>query len=275
MPILRLTFLLPFVAGCSLVFPANQVQCDTDEECAARGFDDSICEAQACVPRPVDPVWGCLGNIEEPVITPGATHTVTFQFIDALTRLPPDDIEVRLCTQLDLSCMSPMVAGIELDAEGHGAVDVPSGFQGFFELTSSTTLPAIVPVGPVVADAESPTVEIVAGFVVTALADTAGVTLDLEKGIVLMLLTGCEPSGRAGVSFSADVEADSFYLYSLNPDTLALESDDSGQGGILNLEPGFVTLTTTRFETGEFIARRRVLVRSGTITYRTMFPTAS
>src|SRR5690348_10127953 len=85
--------------GCSVILAPGEQQCSVDKDCAARGFADSaVCTAGVCEPqcvmdkdcaargfasavctanvcKAVDPVWGCLGQVVEPV--PDPTKTVT------------------------------------------------------------------------------------------------------------------------------------------------------------------------------------------------------
>lgn len=264
------------LSSCSLVVPADGQQCETIDDCVMRGFVDATCEEQVCVERPVDPVWGCLGMIEEPMPTSGATHVVTNLIVDAITGTPPPGLTVRLCSAIDLNCESPFQADVP-HTNGSVSVTVPSGFQGYLEVASDTTMPAILPMGPVVEDQLiTEEIQLASEAIVGILASTAGFSVEPGKGHVLNLMTGCDGMGRAGVSFVADSDAGTqFYLLDLAPDTEATESDESGNGGILNLDPGFVTIQTTRVSTGEFISAKRVLIRDATITYIAMTPTAN
>lgn len=263
--------------SCSLVLPADEVQCETTEDCIARGFPaDTLCQQQVCVAPPFDPIWGCLGMVEEPVVVPGETHMYSQLVVDALTSLPIPAMAARLCSSVDINCDAPLVDVVPVDADGRMQVTVPSGFLGYFEITAADFMPTLLPIGPVVADTNpaAEKIQLARTVVVDSLARAAGFEVDPIKGHALSLLAACDGFGRAGVSFSHDpATGDEFYLIGLSPDQAAVASDDSGNSGVFNVEPGFVNLTSTRHETGEFVGRQRVLIRAGHMTYTNLSPT--
>ena len=101
---------------------------------------------------PVDPVWACLGNIEEPMPVPGETHTVSFSIVESITRVAPAGLTARLCAQVDVNCDAPLEEGLTPGADGDITVTVPSGFQGYLETDAPDLMPSLLLVGPVVND---------------------------------------------------------------------------------------------------------------------------
>jgi len=49
-------------------------------------------------------------------------------------------------------------------------------------------------------------------------------------------------------------------------------TDESGRFGVMNLDPGFVTFTSTVGPDGEFIGEKRTLMRPGILTYLGVAP---
>ena len=68
--VLAMLPLLLAAEGCSVVLEPGEAQCETTADCEARGFAGSVCTNSVCEKAPVpvvDPVWGCLGNVVEPM----------------------------------------------------------------------------------------------------------------------------------------------------------------------------------------------------------------
>jgi len=60
--------------GCTVIVSADEEQCETVADCTARGFANAACVDAVCVDEATaDPVWGCLGNVVEPVADPSRT----------------------------------------------------------------------------------------------------------------------------------------------------------------------------------------------------------
>jgi hypothetical protein len=254
------------------------VQCEVAEDCVARGFPaDSICEQQLCIAPPVDPVWGCLGSVEEPVIIPGETYTVSMVILDAITNMPPAGFSGRVCAALDLNCDAPVIDSLTADAEGRITFEVTAGFQGYVEANATDMMPALLPIGPVVANTPDVVeqVHLVRTSIVEAFATMSGTTLDTTKGHMLGLLVACNAMGRAGLSFAYEPTSGTpFYTIGFTPDTTATETDEAGRFGVLNLESGFVTFSAIRNETEETYGEVRTLIRPGILTYVGVGPTA-
>ncbi|RLB50931.1 MAG: hypothetical protein DRJ42_17885 [Deltaproteobacteria bacterium] len=272
--------LLPLLGAtsCSVILPADAVQCEAAEDCIARGFPtDTRCNQQVCEAPPYDPIWGCLGMVEEPVAVPGETHMYSQLVVDALTGMPIPSLTSRLCSSVDVNCDAPLVEDVPITADGRMEVTVISGFRGYFEMTADGFMQTLMPIGPIVKDSDpgAEKVQLARTVVVESVARTAGFEVDPTKGHILALLASCDGFGRAGVSFSHDpASGDQFYLIGLSPDVTAPASDESGNSGVFNMDPGFVTLTATLHETGEFIGLQRVLVRAGSMTYMDLGPSS-
>lgn len=262
------------LAGCSVVVPGDQVQCRIDDDCIALGFD-AVCTDQLCVPPPIDPVWGCLGMLEEQMPEAGVTHTYRQQMIEVISGTRPRGLEVRLCSAVDLDCATPVIDTIASDDDGFVEFSVMSGFVGYLEVTSDLTMPVIVPIGPIFEDIDMvEPIELVAEFVVQSLADAAGFEVDTTAGHALLLLAACDSIGRAGINFTLEPsDGVPFYLIGETPDELATMSDETGNAGVLNVPPGFVTFQSRRVDGDQFVSSRRVLIRQGTLTYVGMTPT--
>lgn len=264
--------------SCSLILPADAVTCEVSQDCVDRGFPiDAVCEQQLCVAPPEDPIWGCLGMVEEPMPTPGAMHNQSMLIVDALTGVTPPGLTLRLCSAADVNCEAPLEEGLIPDADGYVNFTVLSGFEGYLETDAPDIMPAILPIGPVIDDSPETgeKIQLVRTFVVESIAAAAGVEVDPTRGHSLGLLGGCDGLGHAGVSFTHEPadEGTPFYLIGLSPDLEATSSDASGQSGVFNLPPGFANLSSTLEATGEGVSEKRILIRAGTLTYAGLLPT--
>jgi hypothetical protein len=203
---------------------------------------------------------------------PGTTHIYRGQILDTITQLPPPDTVLRLCDALDIECMTPIGDDIIPNAEGIYEATVPSGFEGYFEITSSTTVPQILWIPGVVTedvlDIGVP-LQLVSPGIRDTLISTAGFEYDETRGIVLLVATDCNEDPAAGISFglsTSDTETIVFYLYNLLPQLEVDGTDESGFGGFFNAPTGISTMTATRNETSELIAEQQFLIRAGWIS---------
>lgn len=267
------------LCGCSLALDASEVQCTVAADCTARGFVGAACVDSACIvdPNPVDPRWACIGNIPEPVEQPGVTHIYRQAINDVVDELPPEGLTVKLCQTVDIACASPLIADVPVAADGTVEVEVPSGFEGYLDLVSDETMPALLFLGPpITADVlQTEPVQLVSQGLFDSIVTLAGYTPNPERGHALVLMADCNNVGAPGVSMSIDVDdpdTHRFYLYDLIPDPAATLSDDSGNGGYLNIPQGFATIEVTLAEANLLYSRARFQVRQGTISYVGLTP---
>jgi hypothetical protein len=218
--------------------------------------------------------WGCLGfdPPEQPDPQPGVMHTYAGRVIDTITQVAPPNLQGRVCDALDVECASPLVASLEFDDNGGYSFQVPSGFEGYLEFTSDTTVPQILWIpGEVVEDVpdEGVPLQLVSPGIRDSLLMSAGYTNDETRGLVLLVATDCEGNTAAGVRYeldTADAETVPFYLYGLLPELEAGETDSSGFGGFFNAPPGFSTMSAIHVESETELSSQRFLIRAAWIS---------
>lgn len=281
------------VAACTLALEPSEEQCDSAKDCDERGFAGASCVDHVCVGAQgtggqgtggtggqggeVDPRWACLGNLQEPTPTPGATHTYRQQIVALVTQAPPPGLAVRMCANADVDCTTPIVDPVSVDAQGFINVTVDSGFDGYFEVTSDASMDALVFMGrKIVADTEvQRPVQVLSEALFNSVADKAAVVPDPARGHALIGMTDCDFQRAPGISVShdsADPSVVPFYLFGQQPDLVATASDEDGSAGVANLPAAFVSFSSTLESTGQPIGRARVSIRAGWLTYVTLVP---
>lgn len=272
---------LAFGSGCSIAFPVGDVQCQVDADCAARGpaFEGSVCSNEVCVPGDVTPSgpWSCLGEVEWPSTGAGAPR-LSFRVIDVLTSSPPVGLEARVCSKLDIACDNPLPAPTSIDQQGLVTAEVSAGFDGYVELVSPTTTPALFFVTkPVHADTVVPgVIPVVSPEGFGAIAQAIGTTLDLQgSGHVYALSSDCDDAAARGVRFELDkmgAATTAYYMINNAPLGTAGATDAAGAGGFLNVPPGFVTITGFVADTDARVGDSSLVIRAGAVSYPRVVP---
>lgn len=246
---------------------------ETSVDTGATSMDDASSGESTGIEIPPGP-WGCLEVMlpEPPDPMPGVDHVYTGRVIDTITQVPPDDLAVRVCDALDVECMEPVATDIAVGENGEYTFEVPSGFEGYIEFTSPSTVPQLLWLaGPIVDDSADPGVplQLVSPGIRDTLIMSAGFENDPTRGIVLLVATDCEGNTAAGVSFQlegTDGMTIPFFLYGLLPELEAGVTDGSGFGGFFNAPPGLDTVSATYEEAGEQISSQRFLIRADWIS---------
>lgn len=259
-------------SGCSVLVKTDAEQCDVDADCEGRGADfaGTVCQEHVCQDKP-DPKWGCLGHVEPR--KGGSMVTTSIQLVDLVSGAPAKNVTVKLCSKYDPPCNSPLGAP-EVGADGFVSATVASDFQGYFDIQSSSYLPALTFIDPEVA-ASNPVVQLVSEGVVDTLASGVGVTRDPMAGLVLSRTADCQSKASAGVSISIfpSAKETAFYLIASGVSPGATATDNSGDSGFINVTPGTPTITATRGQGGQVIGKVTTLVRAGAVTYQLLPPT--
>ena len=223
-------------------------------------------------------VWSCLGDVAHP---PSAARTVslTVRVIDVLTMQPPTDLQVVACSKLDVDCSHPLEAASFLDQTGRLVAQLQAGFDGYLELRSSTTLPALFFVTlPLWQDTViQSTLPLVSAESFHGIAAALGATLDLERfGDVYALASDCAGAPAAGVRFEVDRQNErtkGYYMVNSVPVGSARATDAAGSGGFLNLSSGFTSITGFVSSTGARVGESGFIVRTGAVSYPLILPT--
>lgn len=286
------------VFGCSILLKTNEQPCETDADCEARGpdFAGAVCVDRLCQPPAEpqggggagggaggqggapDPRWTCLGEVQWPEPVPGDTVSYSMQVIELNTQEPPADLQVLVCNALDIECVAPVAGPLVVDGDGWMTVELDNGFTGYFDVTSPSTMPAMLfQTKPITEDVSDPLpIQILTPQTLNLLALVGGYEVNEERGHALVLTSDCNGDIAAGVQLSTDSEdpeIEGFYLINEYPSLTATATDQSGNGGFINLPPGWVSVISTVEATSEHIGSTRFTVRAGTIAYLSAMPT--
>lgn len=265
--------------GCTLVLDPGEQQCKVDADCQPH-LPGGTCSAGVCV-KPVDPVWGCLGNVVEPLPDPTQKVTITEQLTDT-SQAPVTDATIDICAKLDVDCTSSdpnYPKGLHPDAQGSLTFSVIQGFDGFIRITATSFMDSRVYVGrPVVTPPAVKSVRLIQTSEYGAIAGFAKQTVDPTRGTAILYAVDCSGLAAGGVSFAspnADANSASFYLINQLP-TLpptATSTDKDGFGGIFNLPTGPAVATTTRASDQRPVGQSSFAVLANTISYVQIAPT--
>ncbi|MBK8252179.1 MAG: hypothetical protein IPK82_05870 [Polyangiaceae bacterium] len=261
------------VCGCTVITTTEEFQCEVDADCEARGgeFAGSICVENVCQAKPVDPIWGCIGNVEPPVS--GNMDTLKSTFLDLITNKPPANATFKLCNKYDAPCDAPLGTPT-MEADGSVTVTIPSELEAYLQMEGPGYYPMLAFLDHDV-QAENPVVYAVPDAIVGTLATNAGVEIDETKGIVLGRLANCTGAPASGASvaiFPSDQET-RFYTINNTVKADATKTDSSGNSGFVNVTPGAPQLTGYVSPGGQAYGTVSTLVRAGHITAQIVKPT--
>jgi hypothetical protein len=199
------------------------------------------------------------------------TGKVTAKLVlsDLLTGAPETEATARSCTKLDTLCDRPVASDFHSDADGVLAVELDKHFDGYLEISAPGKLSPVLYFfyPPVDEDRTIPFVQ---------LAKQVNTGIDTTRGAAIALGYDCQGITAPGMQFSVDEADDNtlpFFMEKGLPSLTATETDSSGQGGFINVQPGSRLFTATLRESGAHIGTVSVLVRAPYITYTTMVPT--
>ena len=264
--------LLATGGACSLVVDTDNAQCQQAADCAALGFPDSECIDSLCVAA--DSTFACRSApFPEP-----AAETVDFSLkvVTLVGQMPYEGITVQACPNLDATCANP-IAETTTDAAGDFSLELQEGFRGHLFLPPPKNDPELAPLKAHIFPPPSndPSVPVRAGLVVTTLtvvgglAQLAGATLEGGTGHLFFTAIDCEGLPLAGVTVTPSTQtAGTMVAYmgaSGQPDLSLVGTGSTGQGAIVNVPDGFVTIRGVH-ETEGLLFEQSVLVAPDTIT---------
>lgn len=275
------------LGACSLALNPGEPQCETDDDCDARGFAGAHCVDQICGGGVGGGGTGgagpfsCLGNVIEPVPDTTKTINFTFQLAYATDSVPLTDGDIDVCDKLDVDCTGASTGdypkNLMPDASGNVSLTVHEGFDGFVRVTATDTMDSRIYVGrPVVVPPKVKQVQLLRPQEYAALVGIAQLTPDPTRGTAIVLGLDCNGDANAGIRFespAADGNSKEFYLVNqqpaLPPDVIATDKD--GFGGFYNLKP---SATVVRSYLGDqYIGESSFSVLANTISYVQVAPT--
>lgn len=298
--------LVSLVAACQALVSSDVVQCSSDADCTSRGgaFAGTRCQENVCTSStvvttdggvdasvdaaPVDPKWGCLGNVQWPAQS--ATEKVKFRerFRRLLSPAPVVGLKVKACGPLDPECVSPFAQG-ETDANGDVVLDLPKHFRGYLHMPAGPDsfkemAPTILAVYPppdrdsdLKSDPDVPKNGVSLAELDFLLAQVKSAT-DPNLGHIFGLVQDCKLQRTAAVAVKANQSDPKTvqYYYEGNdtPNITRKETDATGIAGFLNVPTGIVTIETSLpAQGGRRVGTYSVLVKKGSATILPMVPT--
>ncbi len=211
--------------------------------------------------------WGCLDEPEPPA--PAGTNFAGAVRLSvpvvSLFGAPLVDVAVNVCLPADPSCATPIASLSGLDEDGRVNVDVPTGFNGFFELRAAGHLPTVFYMRqPVLEDTDEarPLTPIPAEGV-EQLAQVLVTQFVAELGLVAVAVVDCAGARAPGVAFANDLGGRGFYFADGLPSVSADSTDPDGLGGFVNVPLRLLEVEGRVAGDGRLIGRRSVLPRAG------------
>jgi len=273
-------------AGCTAVLSPGEQQCDAPEDCAARGFAEATCVNSVCVARaPVgaDPVWGCLGHVEEPKPDTTKTLELNIRLAYATDGEPlPETGVVDVCDKLDLMCTGDdpdFPKGVHPGTDGMVSLTLRQGFDGFVRITEESIVDSRVYVGrPIVVPPKVGEIQLLRPSEYEILATIADKPADPTRGTAILLAVDCSGDAASGVRFecpNADGQSQEFYLINQGPvkPPTATATDVDGFGGYFNLPPSAAVARAFRDEDDTYIGESSFQVLGNTLSYVLVAPT--
>jgi hypothetical protein len=273
---------LLLATGCTVVLAPGEQQCKATSDCDARGFSGATCAAGVCEKAAVDPVWGCLGHVVEPVpdMTKKVELSVQIQF--AGDKSPVTDATIDVCAKLDVGCTGMSAdypKGLKPDSMGLVKFSVIQGFDGFVRIVGPEIVDSLVFVGrPIVKPPAPKAVWLIGKNDYGILAKAAGQMVDPTRGTVILLGVDCQGIGASGVTFEcpgADKKSLQFYLINQFPTAppMATATDHDGFGGFFNVPVGNTLARSHRLSDGALVGESSFQVLANTISYVQIAPT--
>jgi hypothetical protein len=291
--------------ACSLIVPASDVQCSTDDDCHARGpsFAGATCVAQICRVAASDTgPWGCLDETPVPsdptqqvdvqIVLYDAFQPFTFgggtdggTDLDLANYVPQTGVTAVACNPLDPDCQSPVGAPVVTDDAGVASLTVPGGFTGFYRLERDGDVPSYLYPGarllagqPKVSIPATMTSEANYAALSAAFATPASADQDAGPQAISITQFDCLDKHATGVAFtSSPPAATALYLGSGSVPSLgAMQTLATGVGVLTNVPPGGTTITATlaggEGGAGRVVSTASVVTHPGTITLVYMRP---
>jgi hypothetical protein len=267
------------VVSCSALLDAAEEQCKTDGDCSARGFANATCVAGICTAadggsdgKP----WSCVGNVSWPTKDANVPASATVRVIRLLGQEPFPGLTVKICPPFDLSCANPM-SEVVSGADGLLTLPVYKGFDGHFFAPAPSSFPEMAPMlvylfpppAGVEANPRDANLNLASVAEMTSIAQLGGVEVKPGLGHIFFTVYDCNMARAQGVSAKTDVvDTTTKVIYISDsgvPSDVLTETETRGEGAIINVPPGFVTVSAVSSEAGKFY-QQTVAVQADHIT---------
>ncbi len=235
--------------------------------------------------------WGCVGS-GAPAATDAGDVTLTLH-VQHLGGTALDGASVKACSSLDPGCSSAIGGPVSTDATGVATISVPSGFDGYLDLSGAVPLPdggadagdagaATEPLmdtlifvsPPPTRDRTQPDVNVGTYDEYKELVISGNGSVDPGTGALLIHTLDCLDQAAAGVTLSLDAEfgpgTDAFYFLNGSPVATQTQTDSGGIGGFADVMTrdgsGTPKITAALAANGETVAVFAATVRPMAVT---------
>jgi hypothetical protein len=277
----RAAALLAMVSSaCSFTVDADRAQCVRDDDCATRGFANTSCVAGVCqaIEAVEDPEWSCLGEFEPPSLAEGELVPYRLRFEGSTQpNVPPLNLSIRLCSNLDWKCDSPILGIPQPDASGSVTLELERTFRGFLEVEATGLKPTLVFLPPLVTwPPREELFRLIQAAEFVALAEAVQIPYNPALGFSVLLAQNCLGNRASGVvlaSADGDESTLPYFFKGGVPDFDAVQTDVQGAGGWTWIPVGQVSAEARRASTGELIGVAGYYSRPDHISYVPIGPT--
>ncbi len=220
----------------------------------------------------VDPIWGCVGQLEPASFVAGPPKSVEVSTFDFVTFAPLADVVTRVCAYDDAACSAPLAKATS-DGAGTAAVVVPTDSRVYLRHDAEGLVPHLTFSGsPPPMDANpSITWLLISEQTSAAAAAAFQIELDPQRGHIGLEVRDCAGELAEGATIELDTGDGRVSLIyhddagTLNPVLTATTS--RGRASILNAPAGSASLVARLADTGDIVGERTLLIEAGSISY--------
>jgi hypothetical protein len=256
--------------SCSVLIDTTAKQCSSDTDCANLGdaFAGSVCQANVCVKPEALAALGC------PEVEPSTDPTVKLTFSVSFAGAPPakpQPFMIEACKRLDTPCAGPVGGPIMANAGELVGLDVPTGFEGFLQVTNPDTLSSMVFLGQK-AQQDTRFWDLTIPRPVDVMLIGVATNTDIDPSLTTVIMIGrdCDRNPLAGVMASNSTGGTPFYFSAMAPDRTLMATTDEGAAGFTNVPAGTAILGGVY--KGRPMSPTSVEARGAWFSYAEVFP---
>jgi hypothetical protein len=253
------------VSACSLALDADREQCVTDADCAGLAeLSEGVCVDSLCRARP-EPGWACLDPAVS-ALRPSvpAEVRVLIPFTELLTAEAAPGVNLRACDREDTQCQRPL-ATATADPSGSAIVDLPGGFDGYFQWESANVAPAMYFLGvPLVRDTVFPIIVVARQAYEALIAQFDDIIVEGRSDVLLTVLD-CDGTPAIGAGLTVPEADSAVQIFYIADGLFAPNLTATGAGGlarVFNIPPGQGSITAW-LPDGREIGTVRLFTRPG------------
>lgn len=271
-------------AACSVLIDVDAKQCTMDSDCTAlRGAPEgAVCRQSVCVtPDSSDAgAAGMNGGSSDPLVCKARETskepTVKYSFAPIFAPggepMEPQPFSIKACEQLDLTCSSPVFGPIDVKVGEPQDFIVPTGFNGYFEITNPDTLGGLMYLGrPVIEDTVGWNITMPTPNLVAQLSLVTGEDVKPELGLILTVARNCAGEALSGVTVHNTKGGLGYYFVNFLPDTNLTKTGPQGAAGYANV-PITTTILSGTHETNKDFGPVSVRLRPGYMSFAELWP---